>query len=196
MLQAKKTEKRWSRSLQHEHSLRLQLQENIETLANQMHGFEDEVRQSVERTVTFHSGTMATGSESSVDKTRCRKKVTASDSPDGGKVGKQEHHSSEEDDDEFFDASEVSVKGLKNSNTDCVQMLEGLPVVGLRRSVSAASVNDSASMHSSSESSIKEKLPQISSDRKLTVSTVFHFLLVSNLLCYISGTHLSLSQLF
>jgi len=37
---AQSTERRWQRAVQHERSLRVQLQENIETLANEMHGLE------------------------------------------------------------------------------------------------------------------------------------------------------------
>ena len=44
VVQARNTERRWSRALQHEHSLRLKLQENIEALAKQMTNMEDEAR--------------------------------------------------------------------------------------------------------------------------------------------------------
>ena len=37
---AQSTERRWQRAVQHERSLRVQLQENIETLASEMHGLE------------------------------------------------------------------------------------------------------------------------------------------------------------
>lgn len=37
---AQSTERRWHRAVQHERSLRVQLQENIETLASEMHGLE------------------------------------------------------------------------------------------------------------------------------------------------------------
>ena len=180
MLQAKNTERKWFRLLQHENSLRLQLQENIEMLANQMHGLEDEARQSVQGILpSLHTVTSRSSS-----KIRRKKKVTLPNSLDKEMVG---DHQSSDGEDEFFDAPEASVEDLKKSNAECDHVLEGLSV-GHRRSVSTASVNDSTSMHCSSESSIKEKLPQISSDRKLTVSTVFHFLLVRNLLLYIRYT--------
>ncbi|KAL5478152.1 hypothetical protein EMCRGX_G025043 [Ephydatia muelleri] len=41
---AKDAEHRWSRSLQQEHALRLQLQESLEMLANQMHGLENQAK--------------------------------------------------------------------------------------------------------------------------------------------------------
>ena len=54
MVQAQNTDRRWSRALQHEHSLRLQLQENMEALANQMQGLEDEARKSFQPKLPFH----------------------------------------------------------------------------------------------------------------------------------------------
>ena len=48
MVQARNTDRRWARALQHEHSLRLQLQENIVTLANEMYGLESQARRSVQ----------------------------------------------------------------------------------------------------------------------------------------------------
>ena len=44
--QAEGTEKRWLRALQHELSIRTQLQENMEKLAKEMHGMEAEARRS------------------------------------------------------------------------------------------------------------------------------------------------------
>lgn len=46
MLQAENTDRRWSRALQHEHSIRVQLQENMEKLATEMHGLEAQARRS------------------------------------------------------------------------------------------------------------------------------------------------------
>lgn len=43
---AQSTERRWQRAVQHERSLRVQLQENIETLASEMHGLEARCQES------------------------------------------------------------------------------------------------------------------------------------------------------
>ena len=44
--QAEGTDRRWTRALQHELSIRGQLQENMEKLAKEMHGLEAEARRS------------------------------------------------------------------------------------------------------------------------------------------------------
>ena len=41
-------EKKWKRDMQSERDLRLRLQENIETMANQMHGLENDAKRSVD----------------------------------------------------------------------------------------------------------------------------------------------------
>ena len=51
---AQSTERRWQRAVQHERSLRVQLQENIETLASEMHGLEARCQE--------NSGASASGS--------------------------------------------------------------------------------------------------------------------------------------
>ena len=45
--QARSVEKRWARDMQSERDLRLRLQENIETMASQMQGLENDAKRSV-----------------------------------------------------------------------------------------------------------------------------------------------------
>ena len=45
--QARSVEKRWRRDMQSERDLRLRLQENMETMANQIHGLENDAKRSV-----------------------------------------------------------------------------------------------------------------------------------------------------
>jgi hypothetical protein len=47
LLQARSVEKRWRRDMQSERDLRLRLQENMETMANQIHGLENDAKCSV-----------------------------------------------------------------------------------------------------------------------------------------------------
>ena len=60
MSQAHQADRRWTRALQHEHSLRLQLQENMETLGKQMHNLESEARRSLGGEM-LHPGDSAVG---------------------------------------------------------------------------------------------------------------------------------------
>lgn len=53
---AQSTERRWQRAVQHERSLRVQLQENIETLANEMHGLEARCQENTGDTASVTSG--------------------------------------------------------------------------------------------------------------------------------------------
>ena len=46
--QARNVEKRWTKELQNERDLRQQLQENLETMANQIHGLENEAKWTAE----------------------------------------------------------------------------------------------------------------------------------------------------
>lgn len=183
MIQARNTERRWSRALQHEHSLRLQLQDNMEALANQMHGLEDEARLSVQGvlpslpTASSAASTPAsTPSEVTVapgipKATEClSKKLHSSDKVDGGR--EQGYDSDDEDDDDkFFDAPEMSLEDLGKSSKDSAlsTLKEADYPVGHRRSFSATSVNDTSSMTCTSDSHVEEKLPQASSDRRMVV---------------------------
>ena len=183
-MQARSTERRWSRALQHEHTLRLQLQENMEALANQMHGLEDEARLSVQgilpslHNVSSHSSTAAAETSSELPGNRDKKPMfSAAASPYSPEKDFTEtvDGSDSDDEDKFFDAPEMSTTDWTKS-----KQLEQVPgpsseqqqatSVGHRRSFSTASVNDTSSMICASNTDVKEKLPQISSDRRMAVS--------------------------
>lgn len=189
MVQARSTERRWSRALQHEHSLRLQLQENLETLANQMHGLEDEARLSVQGVAHSLASQSGLASPLSLDRTgpsylqknskTSQMESTTRDSP---KEFTEEADGSvdadaDDDDDKFFDAPEMSAEDWEKTSTStevvptpAVTAEEKL-TLGHRRSVSTVSVNDTSAMKASSETNLKEQLPQIPTDRKMSVST-------------------------
>ncbi len=203
MVHARSTERRWSRALQHEHSLRLGLQDNMEALANQMHGLEDEARLSVQgmlpslHSVASHgSMTSASSDPTEVPPSVRSKKPCASEVTDGPEVSGETFTNSTDsdsgDEDKFFDAPEIPVEDWKKVNT----MSSSPQSLGHRRSVSTSSVNDAFSMKSSSEANVKEKLPQISSDRRMSVSYLcfFYYLLLPFLLP--SLTHVSSYYLF
>lgn len=185
MIQARNTERRWSRALQHEHSLRLQLQDNMEALANQMHGLEDEARLSVQGVLpslptasSVMSTPVSTPSEATVAPgipkatEHLSKKLHSSDMVDGGCEQGYDSDDEDDDDDKFFDAPEMSLEDLgKSSKDSALSTLKGTDFpVGHRRSFSATSVNDTSSMTCTSDSDVKEKLPQASSDRRMVVS--------------------------
>ena len=108
MVQAQNTDRRWSRALQHEHSIRLQLQENMEKLATEMHGLETEARRA-----TFSNRDVpgSPGIEPRAVSTSISPKTTVSGN--GGEcVGRVEESGEggeeSEEDEKFFDAEEVA----------------------------------------------------------------------------------------
>lgn len=189
IIQARSTERRWSRALQHEHSLRLQLQENMEALANQMHGLEDEARLSVQgmlpslHTVSSHGTAAAeTSNDLSLSLTE-KKKVSVAPGVALYRTEKEftetvDGDSDSDDEDKFFDAPEMSstewTKSKEVEIPSSSKQQEAVSV-GHRRSFSTASVNDTSSMMSASDANIREKFPQISSDRRMAVSMYFTF---------------------
>lgn len=178
MVQARNTERRWSRALQHEHSLRLQLQDNMEALANQMHGLEDEARLSMQHispslNTLSHSGSgLSTPTTESSEQPNVISRTTQisevvsfedrekelSNEPDG--ISADE---SEDDEDKFFDAPETSAPETPSLPLDNF-------AIGHKRNISTASVNDTSFMKSAPDTDVKEKLPKVSSDRRMTVS--------------------------
>lgn len=171
MVQAHSTDRRWSRALQHEHSLRLELQENMVALANQMQGMEDEARKklhvqgpfaqhplsatSSSPEVTINTGdtslpendTKAVGS-----KVKSGKKVVLSEETDG--------YESSDDEDKFFDAPEMSPEEWDKASM----------ATGHKRNVSSVSVNEFQAMMNEEPRST-DILP-VSSDRKMSVSNI------------------------
>lgn len=195
LAQARNTERRWSRALQHEHSLRLQLQENMEALANQMHGLEDEARLSVQgpslhavsspgsvvASVGSSTSEIAGPSPDALKTTESVREKMPSEmyrSPDQNDYFEGGYESEDEDEDKFFDAPEMSPEDVVKSKDATDQMaspsssnskLPSLPP-GHRRSFSTTSVNDTSSMKQASGQDVTEKLPQVSSDRRMAVS--------------------------
>lgn len=187
MVQARGTERRWSRALQHEHSLRLQLQENMEALANQMHGLEDEARLSV-FPLTSDAAPLGVDA-SSFDEVAGEVGAEVKGKKPAMELDRGQSDS--DDDDKFFDAPEIFAEELKRATDKgptlpfnrC--MLEG-SAVGHRRNISTISVNDSTAMISTSDSDVREKLPQVSSDRRMVVSVILLVQLTfSNTLCQV-----------
>lgn len=167
VVQAHSTDRRWSRALQHEHSLRLELQENMVALANQMQGMEDEARMKLKVQGPFAQPAPATPSlsEASVSTTgtsslpggvakegskiKGEKRVTVADEPDG--------ELSSDDEDKFFDAPEMSPEQWDRATSG-----------GHKRNVSQVSVNELQAILDEEPGSM-DILP-VSSDRKMSVS--------------------------
>lgn len=178
--------------------MRLQLQENMEALANQMHGLEDEARQSVQGalpvlpTASSPSSVLTTPGSSTSDiavampdavkmKPTVSEKVYPPD-PDmhDGYSAPGGYDSDDEDEDKFFDAPEMSPEDLVKSKDAELAATPGSPdsrlpclPVGHRRSFSTTSVNDTSSMQCASSPDVKEQLPQVSSDRRMEVSSCY-----------------------
>lgn len=169
VVQAHSTDRRWSRALQHEHSLRLELQENMVALANQMQGMEDEARvklkvqgpfsQPAPATPSLSEASVSTTGSSSLpggviknrSKVKSEKHVTVADEPDGSL--------SSDDEDKFFDAPEMSPEQWDRASS---------ATLGHKRNVSQVSVNELQAILDEEPSSM-DILP-VSSDRKMSVS--------------------------
>ena len=185
IVQARNTERRWSRALQHEHSLGLELQENLEALANQMHGLEHAARntapsssfqasvstaQAQAQASTLSSERTTPSRVSNRDATPTEKRAVfnlePSDDHDGG--GDISSVDSDDDDDKFFDASEVYAGDLGDQNLPPGDQ----PSESFAADHRQNSMNDVTSVASSSASDaeVKEKPPQISLDRRMLVS--------------------------
>lgn len=167
MAQSRNADRRWSRALQHEHSLRLQLQDNMETLANQMHGLESEARASVQDGVyqATPSTSLVAGQvpDSEVDGTTVE--VDRMRAPDvlklrGADRAEPMDEITEESDDEdkFFDAPETTQAEEKNDLNTFVP--------GHKRDVSSVSVNEALVLTSTPED---DQLP-VSRERTMSVS--------------------------
>lgn len=120
---ARSVEKKWTRELQSERDLRLRLQENLETMADQMYGLESEAQRTAEQRPRISSQgsrempSSATSSETSL-------MLLVPHSP-GGAVGGSEKRDEidggaqsvvgggregDSDDEPFFDAHEISAE--------------------------------------------------------------------------------------
>ncbi len=142
LLQATTTDRRWSRALQHEHSLRLELQESMEALAKQMHGMEREARG------------MFNGSQAPSPVTHPKN--------EGSQVKGEGWEEEEEEEEKFFDAQEISQEQWERAWKEETEVF----VPGHKRNVSTASVNEAQTLLSMPEA---EHLP-VCSERTMSVS--------------------------
>ena len=172
MVQAHSTDRRWSRALQHEHSLRLELQDNMVALANQMQGMEDEARKKLHVQGPFARNTLS-GTQSSPEspinsgasslpengitkadsKVKLEKKVVLAEEPDG--------YWSSEDEDKFFDAPEMSPEQWDKASS----------ATGHKRNISGVSVNELQAILN--EEPCSTDILPVTSDRKMSVSASF-----------------------
>lgn len=172
--------------------MRLQLQDNMETLANQMHGLEDEARLSMQgflpslNTMSSHSSELGSPNSELLSPASILKMkkispretaATSFDSPEKDLSAGISEDEGGSDEDKFFDAPEVSAEELNKADQPFLPTSKQESFsVGHRRSISTASVNDTTSMRYTSDANVKEKPPQISSDRRMSVSlTNFYF---------------------
>ena len=116
-------EHRWSRALQQEHTLRLQLQDSLEMLANQMHGLENQAKRanwsSPKSAIDILSlASRGSGGSSPSADLKDRKlgaSVSEADVKGGGTDGEEQREQieeeelnpGEEDEDKFYDAPEA-----------------------------------------------------------------------------------------
>ena len=193
MVQARNTDRRWSRALQHEHSLRLKLQENIEALANQMTVMEDEIRQKFQgkslppslsginlEVVDPSQTNSRSGSLKREPRQHNKKQVTVTENAvfEANDYGIK----ASDEEDQFFDAPEISEEDwAKTGTTGSSTTTSGTstPVasgsarfeLGHKRSVSGVSVNEAQDFLSSPDD---RSLP-VTSDRKMSVSVFLYF---------------------
>lgn len=161
----------------------------MEALANQMHGLEDEARLSVQGVLpSLHVAPSHAGPSASMEvvataptilkenETKSKRSDSSGDVCDGNTVGVLRGdyvggYESDEDEEKFFDAPEISPEDWRKAkDTEQISPQDTTPSVGHRRSFSTTSVNDASSMQSTSDADVKEKLPQVSSDRRMAVS--------------------------
>ncbi len=174
VVQGRNTERRWSRALQHEHSIRVQLQENTEALAKQMTRMEDEARQQFQG-ATAQNGPHTTNSTSKPlpnsktgslkreGKQNAKKHVTVS----GERQVLEMIDSPDDDDDQFFDAPEISDEDWVKAASSATPT-PSTPR-GHKRNISTTSVNEAHDLVANSPGEGVDK-PPVSSDRRMSVS--------------------------
>ncbi|CAI8024455.1 Oxysterol-binding protein 1 [Geodia barretti] len=114
LLQARSVEKRWRRDMQSERDLRLRLQENMETMANQIHGLENDAKRSVggggrgHRSASQGSREVVLSPSAATDTGRGESvQERGRDTCVGGEEGERGGEGEEE---MFFDAHEISAE--------------------------------------------------------------------------------------
>lgn len=161
----------------------------MEALANQMHGLEDEARLTIQHSLPSLNAVSSSGSGLSTPTTTSaeltssvpkmtqippREQVSSAEKelsaePDGASAEE------EDDEDKFFDAPEISAGEWTKPDMPSLpfaqKTIENFEV-GHKRNISTASVNDTSFMKptSDTDADVKEKLPQVSSDRRMAVS--------------------------
>ena len=165
MVQARNTDRRWSKSLQHEHSLRVQLQENIVTMANDLYGLENQAKNSVRKGKGAATPSVPTSGDTRLESGDYLLSHHPAEEP---KLSQEEAAvSSDDEDGRFFDAPEISLEEWEKT---VEASSEGSPTggrskEGLQRSTSLNEV----SIQPVSPSDGTKQLP-ITSDRRMTVS--------------------------
>ncbi len=206
MVQARSAERRWSRALQYEHSLRLQLQDNMEALASQMHSLENEASQSMRRSLPSRVSKLVIppSSNNMTETSSTLGKSTASTALAVDLSGEQESQpqeqvdgnplSSGEEEDTFFDATDILDKPQNNESDMELSRGAGSEAdsggrvgVGHRRSVSSTSVNDAFSMSNGvgkveATQKVGKEGPLISSDLRMEVSQFNNGLRIATLI--------------
>ncbi len=180
MVQARSTERRWSRALQHEHLVRVQLQENTEALAKQMTRMEDEARQQFQGSqngLPIHTASLArpvintkTGSLKQEHKQAAKKHVTLS----SGKPEIVEVTDGQDDeDDQFFDAPEISDKDWIKASSTPSTPTPPESQRGHKRNISTVSVNEAYDLVASSSGEDHDNHP-VNSDKNMAVSCYYY----------------------
>ena len=165
MVQARNTDRRWSKSLQHEHSLRVQLQENIVTMANDLYGLENQAKNSVRKGKGAATPSVPTSGDTRLESGDYLLSHHPAEEP---KLSQEEAAvSSDDEDGRFFDAPEISLEEWEKT---VEASSEGSPTggrskEGMQRSTSLNEV----STQPVSPSDGTKQLP-ITSDRRMTVS--------------------------
>lgn len=202
---AQTTEKSWKRALQHEHNVRVQLEENLETLAKQMHGLEreakrasttQEMEESRELTLTGSTAFVPSGPvyprQTQISTTTSVSPVNGSNLPDGNhefsppqdqlqataepRAVKLDNEDDDDDEDKFFDALEATEVH--------VQLPVSSEQRGHKRTESAVSVNEASLAPTELATVPLENLPTMNPDRTMTVSSVvFHCLIIALFTC-------------
>lgn len=177
MVQARSTERRWSRALQHEHLIRVQLQENTEALAKQMTRMEDEARQQFQGSSPQNGpynhtantakllSTTKTGSLKREAKQTAKKHVTLSGKPEIVEAT----DGTDDEDDQFFDAPEISEKDWVKASSSTPSTPTSEPQRRHKRNISTVSVNEAHDLVPSSPGEDADNHP-VNSDKKMSVS--------------------------
>ena len=170
VVQARSTERRWSRALQYEHSLRLQLQENMEALAGQMQSLEDEASKSIQgklpsrnKLLTVSNTLGCVADSSSLGKSAASTALSMETGPKSKSAGRN----LPDEEDMFFDATDQPLETSPGPSLTS----EG-EARGHKRSISSTSVNDSQLIGKPEqlEESTDKGGPMISSDLRMAVS--------------------------